>query len=279
MKKLIRKILLAGIIITIMLMAACDKKVLTEDVSNHSATIVPITESSNEVINLSDTSEKNNIASSKGNISKSEKKVIAIDAGHQSKGNYEEEPIGPGSDITKPKVSSGTQGAFTGVPEYKLNLIIAKKVKEELISRGYEVVMIRETNHVNISNKERADIANKSGADLFIRIHADGSSDPKVNGTSTLYPSKKNPYVSGLSKASYSLAKDIVDAICNNTGSKNRGPVARDDMSGINWCTIPVTIIEMGYMTNEKEDKLMQTKDYQNKIVQGICDGIDNYFK
>ncbi|HWT73782.1 MAG TPA: N-acetylmuramoyl-L-alanine amidase [Mobilitalea sp.] len=209
----------------------------------------------------------------------SHKKIIAIDAGHQSKGNYDVEPIGPGATTMKTKVSSGTQGTFTHVAEYKLNLAVAKKVKTELINRGYEVVMIREKNDVNLSNKERAEIANKSGADLFIRIHADGSTNSAVNGVSTLYPSKKNPYVSQLSADSHSLAKFIVDSICDSTGAKNRGPIARDDMSGINWCTIPVTIIEMGYMTNKTEDKRMETKDYQNKIVQGICDGIDQYFK
>lgn len=209
----------------------------------------------------------------------SKKKIVAIDAGHQKKGNYDKEPIGPGAKTKKAKVSSGTQGRFTKVPEYELTLVIAKKVKEELIDRGYEVVMIREKHDVDISNKERAEIATEGGADIFIRIHADGSENPSVHGTSTLYPSKKNPYVSHLHKSSYALAKAIVDNICENTGSKNRGAIARDDMSGINWSTMPVTIIEMGYMTNEKEDKLMQKKSYQKKIVKGICDGIDQYFK
>lgn len=206
------------------------------------------------------------------------KRIVAIDAGHQRKGNYDKEPIGPGATTSKTKVSSGTQGRFTGVPEYELNLVIAKKVKDELINRGYQVVMIRETHDVDLSNKERADIANESGADIFIRIHANGSTNPKVNGASTLYPSKKNPYVADLSEASYKLSKAIVDAMCESTGAANKGAVARDDMSGINWSQIPVTIIEMGYMTNEKEDKLMQTEEYQSKIVKGICDGIDNYF-
>ncbi|NLC18578.1 MAG: N-acetylmuramoyl-L-alanine amidase [Clostridiales bacterium] len=206
------------------------------------------------------------------------KRIVAIDAGHQRKGNYEQEPIGPGAKETKAKVSSGTQGRFTGVPEYELNLLIAKKVKDVLTERGYEVIMIRESHDVDLSNKERADIANESGAEIFIRIHANGSTNPSVHGTLTIYPSKKNPYVADLSEASHKLSKAIVDAICKNTGSKNLGAVARDDMSGINWSKIPVTIIEMGYMTNEKEDKLMQTEDYQNKIVQGICDGIDEYF-
>ncbi len=205
--------------------------------------------------------------------------IVAIDAGHQSKGNYATEPIGPGAKVTKAKVSSGTQGTYTKVPEYKLTLIIAKKVRKELLKRGYEVTMIRNKNTVNLSNKERAELANDCGADIFIRIHADGSTDPDVHGTSTLYPSENNPYVSGLSKDSQALAEAVVNAMCHATGAKNRGTIARDDMSGINWCKLPVTIIEMGYMTNKKEDKLMQTKKYQDKLVQGICDGIDEYYK
>ncbi len=210
---------------------------------------------------------------------KSVKKMIAIDAGHQKKGNNEKEPIGPGSKTRKAKVSSGTQGVSTKVPEYELNLVISKLVKEELSNRGYEVYMIREKNDVNLSNKERADLANKSNADVFIRIHADSSTDSSITGASTLYPSPDNPYVSQLSKKSKELSTAIIDALCDKTGAKNRGAIPRDDMSGINWCTIPVSIIEMGFMSNPKEDKLMETTEYQKKIAHGICDGIDSYFK
>ena len=205
--------------------------------------------------------------------------IIAIDAGHQGKGNYEKEPIGPGASETKAKVSSGTQGAATKVAEYELTLAVSLKLKEEFLARGYEVVMIRETHDVNLSNKERAEIANEAGADVFLRIHADGSENSSASGASTLYPSEKNPYVSYLSSASKLLSQEVVNHLCEETGARNRGAIARDDMSGINWCEVPVTIVEMGFMTNPEEDKKMQTEEYQNKIVKGICDGVEAYLK
>lgn len=206
------------------------------------------------------------------------KKKVAIDAGHQLYGDSSTEPVGPGASTKKAKVSGGATGVATGVPEYKLNLDVAKKLRKELIDRGYEVYMIRSKNDVNISNKKRAIKANKSGADIYIRIHGDSSESSSVSGASALYPSKSNSYVSKLSKKSYKLSKAIIDSYCEETGIKNRGCIVRDDLTGTNWSQIPVTLIEMGFMSNSTEDKKMQKKSFQNKMAKGIADGIDAYF-
>ncbi|WP_310603503.1 N-acetylmuramoyl-L-alanine amidase [Anaerosporobacter sp.] len=217
-------------------------------------------------------------ASAKVKVIVKGKKIIAIDPGHQSKGNSQTEAIGPGATTKKAKVASGTSGVSTKVPEYKLTLEVSLKLKEELLNRGYEVVMTREKNDVNISNKERALLANESGADICIRIHADGSTNQSVSGASALYPSTKNKYVSNISKASKKLATSVITKYCEKTGAKNRGTVARDDLTGTNWSTIPVIVLEMGFMSNPAEDKKMQQDAYQAKIVEGICDGIDAYY-
>lgn len=205
-------------------------------------------------------------------------KLVAIDAGHQAKGNPEKEPIGPGSETKKAKVASGATGVSTGLPEYKLTLAVSKKLKAELELRGYQAVMIRETDDVNISNAERAEIANKSGADIFVRVHGNSLNDSSVHGVLTMCQTSKNPYNGNLYAQSSSLSKKVAASVSAATGFKNKGVQETDTMSGINWCKTPVTIVEMGFMSNPEEDKKMATDEYQTKIAKGIADGIDAYY-
>ena len=62
------------------------------------------------------------------------------------------------------------------------------------------------------------------------------------------------------------------------TGAKNNGIVQRSDLTGFNFAEVPTILIEMGFLSNPDEDARMETEEYRDKLAQGICNGIIDYF-
>ena len=206
--------------------------------------------------------------------------IIGIDPGHQSESVDMSalEPNGPGSSEMKAKCTTGTQGTYSGVPEYQLNLEVSLQLRDELEQRGYQVVMTRTDNETAISNKERAQYVAAQGAEIYVRIHANGEDSSSTSGALTMAPSQNNPYIPQLFEQSNRLSQCIIDSYCAATGFQNLGVQYYDNMTGINWSTVPVTILEMGFMSNESDDTNMENPDFQKLMVQGIANGIDAYF-
>lgn len=203
--------------------------------------------------------------------------VICIDPGHQAKGDMSQEPVGPGSSETKFKVSWGTQGVSTNIPEYELTLSASKILKSYLEQMGFKVIMTRETNDVNITNSERATFANENNADLVIRIHADGSEDQSVSGASLHIPAQNGQYTSKIYPKSNECA-EIMMASMRQAGFKVNNIYQRSDLTGFNWSEVPAVLVEMGYMSNPEEDQKMSQTSYQEKMMKSIAEATQKYF-
>ena len=202
--------------------------------------------------------------------------VVCIDPGHQAHSNSTPEPIGPGATATKPSVSGGATGVSTGIPESEFALQISMNLKARLEARGIKVVMTRTTNDVNITNSQRAAIANRAHADLFVRVHCDGSTSSAASGVSTLYPAD-NRWTHAILTPSRAAAKFLQAAVVRSTGAVDRGAIQRSDLSGFNWAKVPSVLIEAGFLSNPVEDRLLASPHYQDKVASGVTSGILAY--
>ena len=207
-----------------------------------------------------------------------EKKIV-IDPANQNRANVAQESIGPDSEETKPAASTGSVGATYGTKESELNLAYAMALKKELESRGYEVILTRESDGVDISNKARAEFANESGATVFIRIQANYSTNSELTGAMAMCMSSDSPYNPELYSDSHRLATWMLDGYVKATGVENRGLFETKKMTAINWSNIPVAVIDLGFLSNKNDEGNLVDAEFKDKAVKGIADGIDNFFE
>jgi len=204
--------------------------------------------------------------------------VVVIDPGHDLRANPATEPISPGSSTRKIKDGGGTHGVVSGLTEAELNLRVALRLRTLLERAGVRVVMTRtETVATSIGNVARARIANRAGAALFLRIHADGSTDPSARGTHTLYPALRRGWTDDVYASSKRAARTVQSELVRALGFPDRGLQERSDFTGFNWADVPVVLVEMGFMTNATEDRLLATSAYQRRAAVGLCRGALRY--
>ena len=188
-------------------------------------------------------------------------KIIVIDPGH---GGNDAGAIGP-----------------TGVMEKNVTLKVALELRRLLEAEGAEIILTRETDRT-VSEKgakasdieelgARCDVANRVGAEIFISIHADSFTRPEARGTTGYY----------YGKSSTGRGQKLADCIRRNLveqlGTPSRG-TQPCNFYVVKNTDMPATLIELGFISNKEEEKLLDSKEGVMKAAQGIFDGIEDYF-
>lgn len=205
-------------------------------------------------------------------------RTVFIAAGHQRRGISSTERLAPGSSRRKAKLTSGTAGVRTHIPEYKTNLAIAKATKKELEKRGYKVIMLRTTNNCALSNQQRTKKANASGADIHICIHCNAAGS-SAQGPLVCVPASSRYVGKKVFNSSRKLGSCLLSSVAKAVKKRSHGTIRSDYYTTINWAKIPTMILECGFLTNSTEDRQLNSASYQKKLAKGIANGVDNYFK
>jgi N-acetylmuramoyl-L-alanine amidase len=169
------------------------------------------------------------------------------------------------------------------MPENEVVLSIALIAEKHLIDCGIQVVLTRRTNDVMLSNRERAEIANQSGSDLCVRLHCNGVRSLFRwvafwrRGILTLVP-PPHAVASDIYEASLRAGKIIHKHILSATGFPDCGLKIREDLTGFNWSTIPVVLLELGYLTNPIEEALLVNLSFQERLAAAIAAGVEEAF-
>ena len=195
------------------------------------------------------------------NITGLKDKIIVIDPGH---GGNDSGAIGP-----------------TGIMEKTVTLNVALELERLLTLEGASVIMTRATdrtvspNGAQASDIEelgaRCEVANHAKADIFISIHADSFTKPEARGTTGYY------YGQSENDKSRKLADSIRKALCEQLRTPSRG-TKPCNFYVVRHTDMPATLIELAFISNPEEEKLLGSEEGVLKAAQGILDGIEDYF-
>jgi N-acetylmuramoyl-L-alanine amidase len=209
--------------------------------------------------------------------------IVFIDPAKQINANAEKEGLfpedDPESENSKAKMGRASVGVSSGLFEYELTLSVAKKLQKDLEQKGYTVVLSRTADTVNISNAERALMGNRSDAEILVRLTASASTNAESKGVFSLIASATNPSTKDMYQDSFYLANMLLTDTCLATGATRLGVYQTDKTVFLNHAKRPAATIQLGFLSNGDEDQHLAREEYQEKLAEGIANGIDAYFK
>ncbi len=182
-------------------------------------------------------------------------KLIVLDAGHG------------GFDIG----ATGVSGVF----EDDLNLKVVQYLKADLEKKGAQVVLTREDENAIAETKDedmakRRQIIQQSGSDIVVSIHMNSETESSFSGPIVLFM----PGSSGGERLAQTIQQSLLAELKPETQTVARA----EDLFITESGTQPCVLVECGFISNPKEEALLVTSEYQQKVAQAVVDGCSDYF-
>lgn len=154
--------------------------------------------------------------------------------------------------------------------EKNINLDISLLLYNKLTTLGARVALTRASDWYP-TLPQRCQIANNFGANVFISLHCNAATNSQAEGIETVYNSK--------SQNGQRLAELVQQELIKATKADNRGTKIRDDLAVLRGTKMPAALVEMGFITNAKEEIKLNDKQYQRLIADAIANAIIRYKK
>jgi N-acetylmuramoyl-L-alanine amidase len=160
---------------------------------------------------------------------------------------------------------------WRGIEEKEITLAIARLVELEALSEPELRIVLTRRSDIYVPLKERTALADRLGAALYLSIHANIHSDWRVKGIETLLPESWR----GRSSRSLLLARGLQESLVRELGGRDRG--VKYQRLYLRWSSVPAALVEVGFLSNPEEARLLQSLSYQDRIARAILAGIKEF--